>query len=91
MKVFSRMLVADSTMAVALLGKATRTSVWHKKLGHIYEEVLSAMLRNFRHSVSKDHSLMVCSLCLSGKMCRQPFSVNETRASVLFEKVHSDI
>lgn len=38
-----------------------------------------------------DSSPSVCSCCLSGKMCRQPFPVKETRTSVLFEKVHSDV
>ena len=90
-KVFSRRLVADSPKAVALLGKAVKALVWHKRFGHPYEEVMSIMLRNFRQSVSTDSSPMVCSSCLSGKMCRQPFPVKETRASVLFEKVHSDI
>lgn len=66
-------------------------SIWHKRLRHPSEEVLSAMIRNFRHSINEDSLPSVCSSCMSGKMCRQPFSIKETRASSIFDKVHSDI
>ncbi|KAM2961779.1 hypothetical protein FF1_031321 [Malus domestica] len=89
--VFSRRLVAGQNKAVALLGKAVKTSVWHKRLGHPSAEVLAVMLRNVGQNVNADSSPSVCSSCLSGKMCRQPFPVKETRASSMFDKVHSDI
>ena len=91
MSVFSRRFVARSCKGAAFLGKAVRISTWHKRLGHPSEEVLSLMLKGFNKSVSIDSSPSVCTSCLSGKMCRQPFVVRDTRASFMFEKVHSDV
>ena len=50
--VFSRRLVAGSNKVVALLGKAVKVSVCHKRLGHLSAEVLVVMLRNVGQSVS---------------------------------------
>ncbi|KAM2316993.1 hypothetical protein ACFX1S_000775 [Malus domestica] len=81
MSVFSRRIGAVFNKAVALLGKAVKSSTWHKRLGHPSEEVLAIMLRNAGQSASEDSSPSICSSCFSGKMCRQPFSVKDTRVS----------
>lgn len=85
-----RRFLAEFNKGVALLGKVVKVSIWHKRLGHHLRNVV-CYTQEYKQFVSVDSFPSVCSSCLSGKMCRQPFPVKETRTSVLFEKVHSDV
>lgn len=48
--VFSRKFSAagmNKELQAGLIRKVVKTSIWHKRLGHPFEEVLSAMLKAF--------------------------------------------
>lgn len=68
-----------------------KTSTWHKRLGHPYEEVLSAMVKASKVSVSIDSSKSVCSFCVQNKMCRQSFVVRQSSAGFMFQKLPLDV
>ncbi|KAM1541869.1 hypothetical protein ACFX15_011235 [Malus domestica] len=73
------------------VGKMIKTAIWHKRLGHPSEEILTAMLKAAKVPVSLDSSQMLCTSCISSKMCRQSFPVKQSSVTFLFERVHSDV
>ena len=89
--VFAGSFAAKLGQCSAFLGKKVQVSVWHRRLGHPSEEVLAAMLKKSKVIVSADCSQSLCSSCISGKMTRQPFHVKQSRATFLFEKIHTDV
>lgn len=54
MNVFSRRFLAGVNKDVTFLGRTVKASILHKKLGHLYEEVLSTMLKDCQQYVSVD-------------------------------------
>ena len=65
--VFSRKFYVagmNKELQASLIGKVVKTSIWHKRIGHPSEEVLSAMLKASNVSVSIDSSKSICSSCV---------------------------
>lgn len=59
--------------ARAFLGQLVKSSVWHQRLGHPTNEVLSVMLAKSQVSHSVDDRHRVCTNCIHGKMSRSSF------------------
>lgn len=55
------------------------------------EEVLAAMLRGSNVPISTDSSQSIYSSYISGKMTRQPFPIKQFRATIPFEKIHTNV
>lgn len=75
----------------AFVGQVIKSSLWHQRLGHLTNEVLSVMLHRSQISHVKDSHSQICSDCIDGKMSRLPFSDEATRSLEPFEKIHTDI
>ena len=73
------------------VGKMIKTAIWHKRLGHPSEEILTAMMKAAKVPVSIDSSQSMCTSCISSKMCMQSFPVKQSSAIFMFERVHSDV
>lgn len=75
----------------AFIGKKIKAAIWHKRLGHPYEEVLSIMMSNNELSSSIYLCQSVCTFCIQGKMSRLPFHIKQDRSTIIFEKIHTDV
>ncbi|KAB2632602.1 hypothetical protein D8674_028849 [Pyrus ussuriensis x Pyrus communis] len=75
----------------AFLGHAVKTSLWHQRLGHPFNDILTTMLRDLDISCVPDELVKICSHCLSCKMSRLPFSDRIDRVDIPFCKIHSDV
>lgn len=64
-------------------------TLWHYRLGHPSNEITSFMLAKIHIPLSS--SSHVCSYCLQGKMCKQPFSSTHIVSQIPFEVIHSDV
>jgi hypothetical protein len=68
--------------------------LWHRRLGHPSDQVLSKVRENSTNFPSKIHipsKSPVCSGCAKGKMPSRSFPDNINRASRPFEHIHSDL
>ena len=65
--------------------------MWHQRLGHPTNEVLSVMLQQSKINNVVDDQCTLCHSCIQGKMSRLPFPQESSRCLVPFEKIHSDI
>ncbi|KAB2598442.1 hypothetical protein D8674_001362 [Pyrus ussuriensis x Pyrus communis] len=75
----------------AYLGKAVKNNVWHQRLGHPAQDVLTTMLKQSNIPVQTDDNNSTCISCIQGKMSRIPFPVRTDRCTSPFQKVHTDI
>lgn len=74
-------LAASSSSAVSL---------WHQRLGHPGQHVLSQILDRFDFNCNKSEAHS-CSSCRLGKHVRLPFSASETYTYFPFQLLHSDV
>ena len=81
----------QSANSSAFLVQLIKSAVWHKRLGHPTNDVLSVMLNKSQLSSIVDKQCSICSDCINGKMSRLPFPTESTRCLVPFEKIHTDI
>ncbi|KAM1051317.1 hypothetical protein EV2_033841 [Malus domestica] len=88
---FPKVLTPDDSSCSAFVGKAVKSSLWHHRLGHPSNDVLTAMLRSSNISFSHDVPDQPCSHCFSGKMSRLPFVERLDRVEIPFHKIHSDV
>lgn len=65
--------------------------MWHKRLGHPTNEVLSVMLNKSQLSSIVDNQCSICSNFINGKMSRLPFPTESTRCLIPFERIHTYI
>ncbi|KFL89552.1 hypothetical protein AmDm5_1575 [Acetobacter malorum] len=73
------------------LGHHINTSLWHNRLGHPSNAVVSTMLNQSQISFSVDPSKHVCISCLEGKCTKLPFSFPAHKSVKPFEVLHSDV
>lgn len=74
-----------------LLGQLVKSSVWHQRLGHPTNEVLSVMLAKslICHSINDVHKM--CIACIHGKTTRTLFP-NESNMCILpYDRVYRDV
>lgn len=65
--------------------------LWHKRLGHPCNRVLTQVLQNCNVVFNKTKLSQVCSTCQLGKAHKFPFSPSQTAYSFPFELVVSDL
>ncbi|PRQ49208.1 putative RNA-directed DNA polymerase [Rosa chinensis] len=87
--VASKLLPASKPSA--FLGNKVSHSIWHKRLGHPSNVVVSSMLSKAHISVEPDKCTSLCESCLSGKFTKLPFSLSSEKSSIPFEIIHSDL
>lgn len=80
-----------SSHAKALLGQHVQSSLWHHRLGHPKNQVVSLVLQQAQITVRKQSLSMMCHLCLEGKFSKLPFSSHVNKFVIPFETVHSDL
>jgi transposase InsO family protein len=68
----------------------TSSALWHARLGHLSNNSLTTLLRNFPFSCSNidDHA---CHACRLGKHVRLPFARSNNVATRTFELLHCDL
>ncbi|GAB2267282.1 hypothetical protein Dimus_038662 [Dionaea muscipula] len=80
--------------STAFVGKHVHHSLWHKRLGHPSNEVVSCMLQKAQIEVnkgSKEDESPICEACLSGKFTKLPFPSSQSQTASPFELIHSDV
>lgn len=80
-------------LSFACTSTASKTEVWHKRLGHPNSIVLSH-LSNFGLLGNKNQFLAAsfdCSICKLGKSKTLPFPNFGSRAKECFDVIHSDV
>ncbi|KAM0960324.1 hypothetical protein ACFX2C_025377 [Malus domestica] len=75
----------------AYLGHQVSSCLWHNRLGHPSNSVLSVMLKKCHLSVLPDSVSMMCQTCLEGKFCKLPFASSVSKSIHPFQVVHSDV
>nr|XP_011457576.1 PREDICTED: uncharacterized protein LOC105349486 [Fragaria vesca subsp. vesca] len=61
-----------------------KCTIWHHRLGHPTDEVVSKMLSLSNVKSKSDNKPHVCVSCLTGKMHKLPFSESVSRTTVPF-------
>ncbi|XP_050141048.1 uncharacterized protein LOC126616999 [Malus sylvestris] len=82
--VFSRSCYVNKgtqDVKVGFVGKMIKIVIWHKRLGHHSEEILTAMLKVAKVPVSIDSSQSMYTSCISSQMCRQSFPTHVSVAN----------
>lgn len=65
--------------------------LWHRRLGHIGNELVSATTQKNRSVNSKSADEAPCVICVKGKQTRTPFKESQTAAKSVLDIVHSDV
>ncbi|KAM2627715.1 hypothetical protein TB2_001133 [Malus domestica] len=76
---------------IAYLGHQISSCLWHNRLGHPSNSVLSVMLKKCHLSVLPDSVSMMCHTCLEGKFCKLSFVSSVSKSIHPFQVVHSDV
>ncbi|KAM2549649.1 hypothetical protein TB1_013991 [Malus domestica] len=83
--------VNNKGQPVAFLGKQVTVSIWHKRLGHPSNQIVSQMLSTSKIPCVADSTLSLCQTCLEGKFSKLPFSPLVPKSVNPFGIVHSDV
>ena len=83
--------VINKGQPVTFLGKQITISIWHKRLGHPSNPIVSQILRKSKVSCSTDSLSMLCSTCLEGKFTKLPFPSHASKSVLPFAVIHSDV
>ncbi|TQD95848.1 hypothetical protein C1H46_018590 [Malus baccata] len=86
----SHSVINKGTIA-AFLGKQVAVSIWHKRLGHPSNTIVSQILNSSQVSCVADQDPSVCQPCLEGKFSKLPFSSSRDKSVHPFDIVHSDV
>lgn len=68
-----------------------KSSVWHYRLGHPTNEVMSVMLAKSQISHVIDDVHRMCTACIHGKIAKKPFSGESVRCIMSFDRIHMDV
>ena len=73
--------------------KTNKWMLWHHRLGHPSDKVLSIAFSSIDHSVVLNNfdTVIHCRHCLSGKMHQLPFNKSEFHSTKPLELIHSDV
>ena len=67
-------------------------TVWHRRLAHLNPVYLNQLKNGAATGISfSDSNMSHCETCTMGKLAKQPFRLNEKRASKQLDLVHSDV
>ncbi|KAM1004535.1 hypothetical protein ACFX2C_004724 [Malus domestica] len=75
----------------AFLGQHVSSSLWHSRLGHPSNSIVSAILRKCNVSDISDSKSVMCHSCLEGKFCKLPFVDSVSKSLRPFDTVPSDV
>ncbi|KAM2702412.1 hypothetical protein EV2_004130 [Malus domestica] len=75
----------------AFLGQLVTFTIWHSRLGHPSNPIVSLMLSKAKIPCTKASLPVLCQSCLEGKFSKLPFHCSVNKAVKPFEVVHSDI
>uniref|UniRef100_A0A2N9HIL7 Integrase catalytic domain-containing protein n=1 Tax=Fagus sylvatica TaxID=28930 RepID=A0A2N9HIL7_FAGSY len=80
---------SNKTACTAHSVSAHKWQMWHSRLGHPSNKVLSNVFPNLQStsSVTSKH----CTHCLAGKMHQLPFSVSNKNSTAPFALIHADL
>lgn len=83
------------TLSLASIIIENKVDVWHKRLGHPNNVILSHLMKHGflgnKNQRSYNSLSLDCSACKLGKSKVLPFPTYSTRANTCFEIIHSDI
>ena len=84
-------LLPTSTSHPRVLLAALET-IWHRRLGHPGNQVLSRLrINNSISVIPSEHDTSLCHACQLGRHTRLPFPTSMSRASKPFELIHCDL
>lgn len=75
----------------AYLGKQVTLSIWHVRLGHPSNSIISQMLAKSKVSVMSKSIPMLCQNCIEVKFTKLPFKIDVSKVVHPFATVHSDV
>lgn len=70
---------------------AMSKNVWHRRLGHPSIKVVEGVIKRFNLSVKANENFHFCEACQFGKSSALPFPLSNSRATSLFDLVHTDL
>lgn len=70
---------------------ATSSSVWHRRLAHPSKETLNFLFSSSVLPCNKKDLSHLCDACQLGKPIKHPFKLSDSKVSMPFEIVHSDL
>ncbi|KAM0058583.1 putative RNA-directed DNA polymerase [Helianthus debilis subsp. tardiflorus] len=65
------------------------SDLWHSRLGHPFDQVLSVLKEKLKLNLSKDS--LPCDVCHKAKQTRNPFPLSEHKSKEVGELVHLDL
>jgi len=75
----------------AFLGQLVQSNLWHHRLGHPTNFVVSLMLNKAHIHVPKISSPVMCHPCLAGKVSKLPFPQHHHKFTSPFATIHTDL
>ena len=88
-------LVDGAIQPVQAVAYAVTSEVWHKRLGHVSDGIMSRMVKEQLATGLDVNGSMVlsdkCDACFEGKQARLPFEQSASKSSRPLELVHSDV
>lgn len=78
-------------VGAAYLGKQVTSNIWHNRLGHPSNPIVSQMLKKSNVSFVADTIPILCHRFLEGKFTKLPFNNDVSKYVSPFEIVHSDV
>jgi hypothetical protein len=88
---FSPASSTQPSPAQAFLGQLVQSNLWHHRLGHPTNSVVSLMLNKAHIHVPKTSSPMMCHPCLAGKVSKLPFPKHHHTFVSPFSTIHTDL
>ncbi|KAL5543220.1 hypothetical protein UlMin_010930 [Ulmus minor] len=73
------------------LSSVSKKEVWHRRLGHPSDRVLSKILKTCNQKIEINETVNFCDACQYGKSHLLPFSKSTSHASIPLELIHTDI
>ena len=70
---------------------SNETYLWHLRLSHINPNRIHDLVKSGILNSLIFEPILVCELCLEGKMRKRPFKAKGNRATKLLELVHTDV
>lgn len=66
--------------------------LWYRRLAHLNYSSINQLSKEAGIGINvKPGDVRQCEVCVLGKLCKKPFTVNEKRASDILELVHTDL
>jgi len=77
--------------ATTYLGQLVQSTLWHHRLGHPTNNIVSLILNKAHVHVSKTPTRLMCHPCLEGKFSKLPFPQHVHKSVIPFHTIHTDL